>query len=102
MHKTIGDVVINCTGPQSDYTRIENALLKNLFQQKMVRKDVLNMGFDTTVNAELKDAEGKVVEGLYTIGPPMKGVLWEITAVPEIRVQAQNLASGILAYLAKE
>jgi uncharacterized NAD(P)/FAD-binding protein YdhS len=36
---------------------------------------------------------------LYTLGPPEKGMLWETTAVPEIRGQAARLANALLCDL---
>ena len=38
---------------------------------------------------------GQVVPGLYVVGPPRKGTLWETTAVPEIRGQAAALAQRL-------
>ena len=41
---------------------------------------------------------GYINEGaprLWTVGPPSKSVRWEITAVPEIRIQAQAVAEAI-------
>ena len=37
----------------------------------------------------------RVVPGLYAVGPPRKGTLWESTAIPEIRAQAAAVADGI-------
>jgi uncharacterized NAD(P)/FAD-binding protein YdhS len=34
---------------------------------------------------------------LFTLGPLRRGELWETTAVPEIRVQAQLLAKRLVA-----
>jgi uncharacterized NAD(P)/FAD-binding protein YdhS len=33
---------------------------------------------------------------MYAIGSLMRGVLWETTAVPEIRLQAKNIAAQII------
>ncbi len=41
------------------------------------------------------DVSGQVVPGLYVVGPPRKGTLWETTAVPEIRGQAAVLAQSL-------
>ena len=43
-------------------------------------------------SGEVLDVSGQVVPGLYVVGPPRKGTLWETTAVPEIRGQAAALA----------
>jgi uncharacterized NAD(P)/FAD-binding protein YdhS len=34
---------------------------------------------------------------LYTLGTALKGVLWESTAIPEIRVQARDLAQKLIS-----
>ena len=40
---------------------------------------------------------GPAEDLLYTLGPPRRGDLFETIAVPEIRVQAANLASHLLS-----
>jgi uncharacterized NAD(P)/FAD-binding protein YdhS len=89
--------VFNCTGPEADCRRIENALLTNLMRQKMVRPDPLFLGLDTTEEGALMSASGEASEFLYALGPCRKGNLWETTAVPEIRRQAAELAAHLLA-----
>ena len=55
--------------------------------------DKLALGLDATVSGALKDINGNESNILYTLGPPLKGQLWETTAVPEIREQALRLAN---------
>ena len=45
----------------------------------------------------MKGADGAVVPGLYAVGPPRKGILWESTAIPEIRTQAAQVGRTVLA-----
>jgi len=90
--------IINCTGPDPDIRRQENILLSNLVQKGMATPGPCGMG----INADHKSScvittEGLCKENLYVIGSNLKGVLWESTAVPELRVQAQNLAQQIIA-----
>jgi len=89
--------VINCTGPEVDCRRIDNPLLTNLAAEKLVRPDPLFLGLDTSEDGALINAYGEPSDFLYTIGPSRKGSLWETTAVPEIRIQASQLASLLLA-----
>lgn len=91
------DHVINCTGPEADCRRIENALLTNLIRQEMVRPDPLFLGLDTSQDGAVINARGEASDFLYTLGPARKGSLWETTAVPEIRVQASQTATLLLA-----
>ncbi|MEA2553839.1 MAG: hypothetical protein QOJ65_2015 [Fimbriimonadaceae bacterium] len=88
--------VINCTGPECDYRRMRHPLAASLLGQGLVRPDDLALGLDTDSRGALVDAEGNVSGLLYTLGPLRKGTLWETTAVPEIRVQAEQLASELL------
>jgi len=89
------DRVINCTGPDADVRRIDDPLLKNLLQQGLARADSLSLGLDTEDDGALLDARGAASELLYTLGPLRKGKLWESTAVPEIRMQAADLAISL-------
>ncbi|MBL1202166.1 MAG: MBL fold metallo-hydrolase [Nostoc sp. GBBB01] len=88
--------IINCTGANCDYRRLQYPLVASLQEQRLIRPNSLSMGIDTTANGALIDADGKASQMLYTLGTPRKGNLWETTAVPEIRVQAANLAQELL------
>lgn len=88
--------VINCTGPQCDYTQVKVPLVQQLLTDGKVQPDVLYLGLKTTPGGKLIDAEGKPVRGLFTLGPPRKGMLFESTALREIRQQAKALAHRII------
>lgn len=92
-------VVINSTGPECDYRKIQHPLILDLLASGLIRPDSLNLGLDVAANGALITAEGKASEWLYTLGSPHKGLLWETTAVPEIRQQARLLAQELLASL---
>ena len=83
------EVIINCTGPEPDITKTESVLLKQLIISGLIRSDELKYGIRAL-------RTGRINENMYTIGPPLKGLLWESTAVPEIRLQAKELASEII------
>ena len=38
------------------------------------------------------DSDGNPADGFFVLGPLRKGRLWENTAVPELRVEAEQLA----------
>lgn len=88
--------VINCTGPASDISRSESVLLIALLAQGLIQPDALHLGIDVTTDGAVIQRTGKVSPCLYTLGPLRKGTLWETTAVPEIRVQAEQLAQHLL------
>lgn len=91
----LADAVVNCTGPMGDVSRSTDPLLSALVGRGLVAPDPLRLGLSCTPHGEVVDAGGDVVPGLYVVGPPRKGVLWETTAVPEIRHQAAALAQSL-------
>jgi uncharacterized NAD(P)/FAD-binding protein YdhS len=90
------DRLITCTGIRLDYARSTQPLLQRLLQRQQLQADALALGITTTPQGELVGGNGQVVPGVYTLGPPRRGELWESTAVPELRQQAQELASQLL------
>ncbi|MCD4524144.1 FAD/NAD(P)-binding protein [Nocardioides sp. cx-173] len=95
------DVLVNCTGPSPDITRSSDPLLLALRERGLAAPDALHLGLATTADGALLDPDGRVVPGLYAVGPPRKGVLWESTAIPEIRGQAAEVARAQLAGLVR-
>jgi uncharacterized NAD(P)/FAD-binding protein YdhS/glyoxylase-like metal-dependent hydrolase (beta-lactamase superfamily II) len=91
--------IINCTGANCNYRRLQHPLIASLQAQQLIRPHALSMGIDTAENGAVIDAQGNVSEVLYTLGTPRKGNLWETTAVPEIRSQAAALAQELLKSL---
>ncbi|MBA2954410.1 hypothetical protein GON03_08755 [Nocardioides sp. MAH-18] len=90
------DAVVNCTGPLTDISRSDDPLLRALQERGLVVPDPLLLGLDSTPAGEVLGADGAVVPGLYAVGPPRKGTLWESTAIPEIRSQAAEVARMVL------
>ena len=87
--------IINCTGPRSDYSKYQHPLLINLLARGLIDHDPLALGIDATPAGEVL-VQGGPAGWLFTLGAPLKGVLWECTAVPEIRAQAKALAGRLL------
>lgn len=90
------DGIVNCTGPAQDYSRISHPLIRHLMQRGLLCADPLRIGVNALPNGRVIDRNGVLSDVLYTIGPPLRGVLWETTAVREIREQAAALASTLL------
>ncbi|MBM7516664.1 FAD/NAD(P)-binding protein [Nocardioides nitrophenolicus] len=90
------DAVVNCTGPLADVRRSTDPLLKALVARGTVAPDPLALGIDSTPDGGVVSADGRVVDGLFVVGPPRKGTLWESTAIPEIRGQAAQVAAAVL------
>jgi uncharacterized NAD(P)/FAD-binding protein YdhS len=84
--------VVNCSGPGADYDRIQEPLFRNLLSEGVVRPDPLRLGLDVTANCALLDRSGAISRRLFAVGPVTKGAFWEMTAVPDIRRQAELVA----------
>jgi uncharacterized NAD(P)/FAD-binding protein YdhS len=87
--------VINCTGPEADFRKKRHPLPVSLMEQGLIRPDSLGMGIDTDDAGAVLDAHGQASRVIFAIGPMRKGQLWETTAVPEIRAQAQALGARL-------
>jgi uncharacterized NAD(P)/FAD-binding protein YdhS len=88
--------VVNCTGIHHDFSKIDHPLLQSLFRQGLVRNDEMNIGLDVSIIGEIIGSEGMPSPILFAVGPPTKGIFWEIVAVPEIRQQAATLARRLV------
>lgn len=89
--------VINCTGPRSDYSKYQHPLLINLLARGLIDHDPLALGLNALPDGEVLRYRGGPTGWLFTLGAPLKGQLWETTAVQEIRVHARELAGRLLA-----
>ena len=88
--------VINCTGPDTDLTRVRDPLVASLRRDGLIRPDELGLGLDTDEEGRLVTADGGTSERLTLLGPLRKGRLWEHTAVPELRVAAKHVADSLV------
>jgi uncharacterized NAD(P)/FAD-binding protein YdhS len=79
------DRLINCTGSEEDYQRVPNPLLKSLLDAGRIQPNPTGKGFHS------------LSEWLFTLGPPRIGDLFETTAVPELRIQAEALANQLVS-----
>lgn len=87
--------VINCTGPQSDLTRLEDPLIRSLLAQGLIRPDPLKLGLDVDALARVLDNAGRPSGVISYTGPLLRARDWEGTAVPELRVAAASLADRL-------
>ena len=90
------NAVLNCSGSESDYRNLESPFVRTLLDDGLIRPDALSLGLDATPQGAVINHQGQPSAWFHTLGPPLKGILWETTAVPEIRVQALNLAMFLL------
>jgi uncharacterized NAD(P)/FAD-binding protein YdhS len=87
--------IVNCMGPQSDYEKLDDPLIRSLLDKELIRPDELHLGIDCGSDGAVLGKDGLPSPWLYTIGPPARGCLWEITSVPEIRIAAARLAETV-------
>ena len=91
------DRAINCTGIHEDYRKAPRRLIQSLIRGGTASANDLGLGFRTDSSGALIDAHGATSGRLFTLGPPRRGDLFETTAVPEIRAQAESLARHLIA-----
>jgi uncharacterized NAD(P)/FAD-binding protein YdhS len=84
--------LVNATGPAGDLTRTADPLLRDLAGRGLVRADPLRLGIEASPEGAVLDVAGLASRHLFTLGPPLRGVRYETTAIPEIRDQAAALA----------
>ena len=91
--------IVNCTGPASDVACSTDRLSRALLLEGLARPDPARLGFDATIDGALRDRDGDPSDRLFGIGPVCRSALWEITAVPDIRVQCESLARRIASFV---
>lgn len=96
-HNLNADVLVNCIGSEANFSRIDSEFVKNLIARRHIRPDELAMGIDATADGRVIDKNNAPSDVVYTLGTALKGILWESTAIPEIRTQARDLALKLLA-----
>ncbi|MCW0199184.1 FAD/NAD(P)-binding protein [Sphingopyxis sp.] len=88
--------MINCTGPQGDLLRSADPLVKRMLAAKRIRPDALRLGLDIDRDGHVVDARSRASDHILAIGPMTRGDLWEVVAVPDIRVQVSALARRLV------
>jgi uncharacterized NAD(P)/FAD-binding protein YdhS len=92
--------VINCTGPGAHNRHSTHPVIRPLFESGVLCHDEFDLGLLTDSQGRPIDAAGKVLSSLLVAGTLRKSTLWESTAVPELRQQAQMVARTAIAALA--
>ncbi|WP_343315965.1 FAD/NAD(P)-binding protein [Brucella sp. BE17] len=89
--------IIDCRGGNPRFSTTRNPALAGLMENGLGRPDPLDLGLDVRDDLRLIDAHGGSAAPIYALGPLTKGLFWEVTAVPDIRVQAAQLAGFLLS-----
>src|SRR5207244_2874675 len=81
--------------PECNYYKLKDPLVLNLLARGMIHPDPLFLGLMTAPNGAALNYLGQPSTNLYTLGSLRKGMLFETTAVPELRAQAEELAAEL-------
>jgi uncharacterized NAD(P)/FAD-binding protein YdhS len=89
----LADVAVNGAGASYVWAKIDGRpLVSNLLARGLARAGPLSLGIDADLISALIGLDGSRSETLTAIGPPLRGVRWESSTVPELVQQATILA----------
>ncbi len=77
-----------------------DGLIAGLLGAGLARTDRHGLGLDVTDELEVIAGDGTVLPCVWALGPIVRGVFWECTAVPDIRLQATRIAQAVAANFA--
>jgi len=86
------DWIVNCRGMERAGLA-HSPLLQEMRRQGFVVADPLGLGISVHRDSHPLNSEGVVQSNLYAVGALTAGQFWEITAVPDIRAQAEQVAA---------
>jgi uncharacterized NAD(P)/FAD-binding protein YdhS len=89
--------VVDCTGQPDDPRRSENPLIRALMARGTARIDPLGIGLDVAEDYALIDSNGHPLRQIRVIGPLARAAFWECIAIPDIRLQCENIADAFAA-----
>jgi uncharacterized NAD(P)/FAD-binding protein YdhS len=89
--------LVDATGPATDIARTPDPLFRSLLRTGLVRPDPLRLGIDADEHGAVLDCLGRPSARIFTLGPTLRGLRYETTAIPEIRDQAAALADRLIA-----
>ena len=91
-----GAALINSTGIEYDWRRVDRSLPQRLLARRLVRPGPLALGIAADPSGAVLDAEGAISARLFAMGPPLRGMWWESTAVTDVASQAKALAARLV------
>lgn len=92
------DRVIDCRGPRNEVDE-GLPLHAQMVEHGLLRPDPLGQGLDVSEHEALIGRNGKASRRLFALGPLTRGRYTEIVAIPDIRLQAAEVAERLIAQL---
>lgn len=86
------DRIVNCTPANPDLGLVEG---------HAYRRDPLELGVPTDAFGRPYLADGNAEPRVFFLGPFLRTRYWEMTAVPDLRVQAKRMADALVAGLGR-
>ncbi|AZD85541.1 FAD/NAD(P)-binding protein [Pseudomonas chlororaphis] len=93
----VGDALINSSGIEYDWRRVARPLPQQLLARGLIQPGPLALGIRADAGGAVVDAQGQVASRLFAMGPPLRGMWWESTAVTDVASQAKALAARLVA-----
>ncbi|WP_460110962.1 FAD/NAD(P)-binding protein [Pseudomonas sp. S3_H04] len=87
-----GAALVNSSGIEYDWRRVARPLPQQVLARGLVQPGPLALGIAAAVDGAVLDAEGLAADRLFAMGPPLRGMSWESTAVTDVALQAKALA----------
>ncbi|NWB90108.1 FAD/NAD(P)-binding protein [Pseudomonas agarici] len=91
-----GAALINSTGIEYDWRRVDRPLPQRLLARGLIRPGPLALGIAADPGGAVMNVEGDISMRLFAMGPPLRGLWWESTAVTDVASQAQSLAARLV------
>jgi uncharacterized NAD(P)/FAD-binding protein YdhS len=88
--------IVNCTGPETHPGRTSNPLLQGIIGDQIARSDPLGLGLAVDSESRVIAANGSAHGSLFAVGSLTRGTRWEVTAIPELREQANGVVRRLL------
>ncbi|MBD8091456.1 FAD/NAD(P)-binding protein [Pseudomonas fluorescens] len=90
-----GAALINSSGIEYDWRRVAKPLPQQLLKRGLIKPGPLALGIAADTSGAVLDAQGQVSRRLFAMGPPLRGMWWESTAVTDVALQAKALAARL-------
>ncbi|MBZ9782702.1 FAD/NAD(P)-binding protein [Pseudomonas sp. REP124] len=90
-----GAALINSSGIEYDWRRVARPLPQQLLVRGLIKPGPLALGIAAQMDGAVLGANGQPAARLFAMGPPLRGMWWESTAVTDVASQAKALAARL-------